>query len=101
MRRRSILPALLVAVLVAIVASLDSGTARAAGRGQPTDWKRVYYYPYVYYPHNFRRNQQSFNHMYYRYPQSRRIPVFNDNWYNFYPSKRPYHRGHHFILDVF
>ena len=100
MRQRSILPALLVAAVVAIVASLDSGTARAAGPGQPTDWKRFYYYPYVYYPHAFQQ-QQTFNHLYYKYPANMRIPVYNKSWHNYYPGARRYHSGHHFILDVF
>lgn len=80
---------------------VSSSEAQAAGRGQATDWNRFYYYPYVYYPHNFERPQGSYNHMYYRYAPDRRIPVYNKNWHNFYPSERPYHKGHHFILDVF
>jgi hypothetical protein len=75
-------------------------SAEAAGPGQPTDWNRFNYYPYVYYPHNFQAPQE-FDHMYYRYPANRRIPVFNSNWHNFYLMDRPYHTGHHFILDTF
>ena len=76
-------------------------TAHAQGGvGQPNDWGRFYYYPYVYYPANFQRPQQ-FDSLYYRYPAERRIPVYNTNWHNFYPSPRPYHKGHHFIMDVF
>ncbi|MBW3538702.1 MAG: hypothetical protein KY476_00380 [Planctomycetes bacterium] len=81
-------------------AALMGGTSEAAGQGQPTDWQRFYHYPYVYYPHNFQR-PASFDHLYYRYPQSRQIPVYNKGWYNFYPTEKPYHWGHHFILDVF
>lgn len=77
-----------------------SGDAQAAGRGQPYDWGRFYYYPYVYYPQNFQANEE-YDSLYYRYPPNRRIPVYNSSWYNFYPTDRPYHRGHHFILDVF
>lgn len=88
----------LVLMAVAILAGL--GSAEAAGEGQPSDWNRFYYYPYVYYPHNFQRPQQ-YNHMYYRYGPSQQIPVYNKDWYNFYPTERPYHMGHHFILDVF
>lgn len=88
--------------VVAIVAmSLTSGDAQAAGDGQPSNWQRFYYYPYVYYPQNFQRGNESYDHLYYRYPESRRIPVYNKSWHNFYPSARPYHSGHHFILDVF
>jgi hypothetical protein len=90
-----------VMVMAAVTASLGTtSTAEAAGQGQPYDWNRFYYYPYVYYPHNFYKPQQ-FDSLYYRYPAERRIPVYNANWHNFYPSPRPYHMGHHFILDVF
>jgi hypothetical protein len=76
-------------------------TAHAQGGvGQPSDWGRFYYYPYVYYPSNFQRPQQ-YDSLYYRYPAERRIPVYNTNWHNFYPSPRPYHQGAHFIMDVF
>ncbi|RMG33841.1 MAG: hypothetical protein D6725_15190 [Planctomycetota bacterium] len=86
-------------VLVGVCIAAASVT-EAAGVGQPTDWQRFYYYPYVYYPHNFRRDKP-LDHLYYRYPASLRIPVYNKQWYNFYPSPKPYYRGHHFILDVF
>ena len=80
---------------------LQSQEANAAnGKGQPTDWGRFYHYPYVYYPHNFQQPVE-YDHMYYKYPQERRIPVYNKGWYNFYPSPRPYHSGHHYIMDVF
>jgi len=79
----------------------ESQNVEAAPPGQPTNWQRFYYYPYVYYPHNFQNTQKSYDHMYYRYDQQRRIPVYNKDWHNFYPSERPYHRGHHFTLDVF
>lgn len=85
-------------MLAAFVAC--AGTANAGGEGQPSDWGRFNYYPYVYYPHNFQSPQQ-YNSLYNRYPQSRQIPVYNKNWYNFYPEKKPYHGGHHFVLDVF
>ena len=74
--------------------------AQAAPPGQPSNWQRFYNYPYVYYPHNFQPPQE-YNHLYYRYPQARQIPVYNKDWYNFYPTERPYHTGHHFILDIF
>ncbi len=93
---QSTLRALLVGGLLLIAA----GTASAAGEGQPSDWNRFNYYPYVYYPHNFQSPQQ-YNHLYYRYPQARQIPVYNKDWYNFYPTAKPYYMGHHFILDVF
>ena len=87
-------------VLAAAVAG-GVQSAEAAGQGQPSDWGRFYYYPYVYYPQNFQRPQGSFDHLYHRYPPEYRIPVYNEHWYNFYPTEKPYHSGHHFILDVF
>lgn len=75
--------------------------ASAAPPGQPTNWQRFYYYPYVYYPHNFQQLPESYDHLYYRYPQQKRIPVYNADWHNFYPTEKPYHSGHHYILDVF
>ena len=53
--------------------------------------------------------------LYYRYPPEMRIPVYNKGWHNYYPAGRSfqngrmfhremglkYHRGHHFVLDVF
>jgi hypothetical protein len=67
------------------------------------DWDRLYHYPYVYYPQNFWSQEyfQSSNSMYYRYPQEMRIPVYNRKWYNYYPTHRRYHWGHHFVTDVF
>lgn len=91
-------------ICLAILAAMHwSGTksADAAGRGQPTDWNRFYYYPYLYYPHNFQRPQGSYDSLYYRYGPQQRIPVYNKNWYNFYPTEQEWYRGHHFILDVF
>lgn len=100
MLNRSIRGGLLLLAL-GVTAWVSSGsTAQAEGRGQPYDWGRFYYYPYVYYPQNFQRPTQ-YDHLYYRYPQERRIPVYRTDWYNEYPSERPYHRGHHFLLDVF
>lgn len=90
-------------VMLAVVAALaivgNGGDAQAAPPGQPTNWQRFYYYPYVYYPHNFQSQPESYDHLYYRYPVERRIPVYNKDWHNFYPSERPYHSGFHFILD--
>ncbi len=101
MVKRTIFSTLIVLVTLAASAGLSGQEARAAGQGQPTNWNRFYYYPYVYYPQNFQPSNQQYDHMYYRYPAHRRIPVYNKSWHNFYPTARPYHRGHHFILDVF
>ncbi|MCG8585111.1 MAG: calmodulin-binding protein [Pirellulales bacterium] len=69
----------------------------------PQDWERFYHYPYVYYPQNYWGAEyfKSANHPYFRYPQEMRTPVYNKKWFNFYPSERLYHSGHHFNLDVF
>lgn len=92
----------LIAFAVAIAGNLFcSSHAQAAPPGQPTDWQRFYSYPYVYYPQNFQRLPESYDHLYYRYPVQKQIPVYNKDWHNFYPRERPYHSGHHFILDVF
>lgn len=92
---------MMVAAAVLAAALSMSNSVEAAGKGQPTDWNRFMYYPYVYYPHNFQQQRGSYDHMYYRYGPEQRIPVYNKNWYNPYPSPTPYHKGHHFILDVF
>lgn len=99
-RRRCLLIA--AAILTAVVAFLwTPRPVEAAGRGQPTDWNRFFYYPYVYYPHNFQRQRGSYDHLYYRYAPNQRIPVYNRNWYNFYPTEKPWYKGNHFKLDVF
>jgi hypothetical protein len=77
------------------------GRVEAAPPGQPTDWQRFYYYPYVYYPHNFQQYPESYDHLYYRYPVQKQIPVYNADWHNFYLMPRPYHSGYHYALDVF
>ncbi len=101
MPARSLIGCLIVLMTLVVFSTCSPTQARAANEGQPTDWHRFYYYPYVYYPHNFQRPQGSFNHMYYRYPQNRQIPVFNRDWYNFYTDDNQWHSGHAFILDVF
>ena len=72
--------------------------AKSAG-----SWDRFYHYPYVFYPQNYlgKDYYRSADSLYYRYPQEMRVPVYNRKWHNFYPTARPYHRGHQFILDVF
>ena len=90
------------------VADTASADQRAYGRswgGQNDshDWNRFYHYPYVYYPQNFwgQEYYRSSDSLYHRYPPEMRIPVYNKQWHNFYPSNRRYHSGHHFILDTF
>ncbi len=67
------------------------------------DWGRFRHYPYVYYPQNFYGPDyyRSTNSLYYRYPAEMRIPVYNRQWFNYYPEERLYHSGHHFLLDTF
>ena len=95
--------ALLAMLLVGAAVLAGSQSAQAAGEGQPSDWGRFYNYPYVYYPQNFWTDQyyRSSGSMYFRYPPEMRVPVYNKKWYNYYPTGRLYHRGHHFKLDVF
>lgn len=100
MLRKTLMGILLFLSLCTVMLATGANQADAAGVGQPYDWGRFYYYPYVYYPHNFRGPVQ-FDNLYYRYPQERQIPVYNAHWHNFYPSEHPYYKGHHFILDVF
>lgn len=90
----------LIAGTMMMVGGLSASEACAQGQGQPTDWNRFYYYPYLYYPQNFQR-YQSYDHMYYRYSPEMQIPVYNKGWHNFYPTERPYHKGYHFHMDVF
>ena len=73
------------------------------GAASSRDYGRFYHYPYVYYPQNFYGNEyyRSSDSMYYRYAPEMQIPVYNRQWYNYYPTDRRYHWGHHFILDVF
>ena len=100
MLKQTLFAGLCLAAFVA-VSLMGTGEVEAAPPGQPTNWQRFYYYPYVYYPHNFQTQPESYDSLYHRYPQERQIPVYNKSWHNFYPNPRPYHMGHHFILDVF
>jgi hypothetical protein len=96
--------ALLSAFNAADEAQAQQAYGRAWGSTYNTlDWDRFYHYPYVYYPQNFWGNEyyRSADSLYFRYPPEMRIPVYNRHWHNYYPTPRPYHRGHHFILDVF
>lgn len=99
MFRRMALAGLTMMMLL-LVAISTSQEANAGGQGQPTDWNRFYHYPYLYYPQNFQQHG-SYDNMYYRYGPEMQIPVYNKDWYNFYPTDKPYHKGHHFILDTF
>jgi hypothetical protein len=90
-----------IVLLAGGAAMLTSGTCEAAKPGQPSDWERFYYYPYVYYPHNYQRYPESYDHLYYRYPAEKRIPVYNADWYNFYVMPKPYRSGHGDALDIF
>ncbi len=67
------------------------------------DYNRFYHYPYVWYPQNFWGHEyyRSSDHLYYRYPPEMRIPVYNRQWFSYYPENRRYHFGHHFVLDTF
>ena len=73
------------------------------GQQGPRNMNRFYHYPYVTYQQNYWGNEyyRSRDSLYYRYPAEMRTPVYNRHWYNYYPTSRRYHWGHHFILDVF
>ena len=111
MARQLFQPILMAAAIVlasTAVAPRASAETRAYGQswgGAPTmrDWNRFYHYPYVYYPQNFYGADyyKSADSLYHRYPPEMRIPVYNKRWHNYYPSNRRYHKGHHFMLDVF
>ena len=91
---------LMMMVVAVAMATGSNKVVEAAPPGQVADWQRFYHYPYVYYPHSFRKPQQ-YNSLYYKYPQEMRIPVYRKDWYNFYPTEKLYHSGNHFKLDVF
>jgi hypothetical protein len=106
MIRRIVFATLCAAGLWAVAGECQAQQAygRQWGRTYNTqDWERFYHYPYVYYPQNFWSSDyfRSSEDLYYRYPPEMRIPVYNNAWFNYYPEKRKYHSGHHFILDVF
>jgi hypothetical protein len=81
----------------------EQAFGRAWGSYGQRNWARFYHYPFVYYPQNFWGDEyyRSADSLYFRYPPEMRIPVYNKQWYNYYPTDRCYHRGHHFQLDVF
>ncbi|MEM9365999.1 MAG: calmodulin-binding protein [Planctomycetota bacterium] len=110
--RSRIYYATLILGLVAAVSILDTRNADAnpraygqawGGTAANVDWNRFYHYPYVYYPQNFwgQEYYRSSDSLYHRYPTEMRIPVYNRQWHNYYPSNRRFHMGHHFILDTF
>ena len=122
MTRRILLASLCASFVFLSLAASTSDAQQAFGRAwgytyRSQDWERFYHYPYVYYPQNFWGDEyyRSSEHLYYRYPPEMRIPVYNRQWYNYYPQNRGfyngryvsmqsglrYHRGHHFNLDVF
>ena len=56
MSRRNRLAGLILLAVCAAMSTAAPSTAEAQcrGVGQPSDWGRFYYYPYVYYPENFK-----------------------------------------------
>ncbi len=100
--------ALLLCAILLAFASTASAQERAYGQSwgnaySNQDWGRFYHYPYTYYPQNYWGHDyyRSSDSLYYRYPKEMQIPVYNKKWQNYYPTARPYHFGHHFVLDVF
>ena len=111
MLRRAILVA-----AIAVVASLSTASVSEAqqanqqaygrswgGGASNRDYSRFNHYPYVYYPQNFYGQEyyRSSDSLYHRYAPEMQIPVYNRQWYNYYPTNRRYHWGHHFLTDVF
>jgi hypothetical protein len=84
MRIRVSLGSLILGLIIVIVIGLSQERAKAANEGQPSDCEKPV----------------QFDHMYYRYPPARQIPVYNTSWHNFYPEPHPWHAGHAFILDT-
>ncbi len=108
MIRRICITASLAMLLSIVLANQEAQAQQAYGRGWGSsyttqDWNRFYHYPYVYYPQNYWGNEyfRSADSLYHRYPAEMRIPVYNRHWHNYYPSRRKYHSGSHFVLDVF
>jgi hypothetical protein len=108
MSRRCVCSGLLLAAVWFGLGSRPAQAQQAFGRQwlhsyNTQDWQRFYHYPYVFYPQNFwgQEYYRSAESLYYRYPQEMRIPVYNRQWQNYYPQRRRYHYGHHFVLDVF
>ena len=106
MIRRLLLAAVCAAMLGFVAtdqADAQQAFATSWGAQSAQSWDRFYHYPFVYYPQNYLSNNyyRSADDLYHRYPQEMRIPVYNRKWHNYYPSSRPYHRGHQFVLDVF
>jgi len=97
------LSCMLVLVLLSESASAQQAFGQQWATSNTQDWQRFYHYPYVYYPHNYYTPEyyQSAPNLYHRYPAEMRVPAYDKSWINFYPSKRRYHRGHHFKLDIF
>ena len=108
MIRRFLLAAFCVAVFAVAaqpntVEAQDNAYGAQWGAQATRNMDRFYHYPYVYYPQNYWGNEyyRSADSLYYRYPAEMRIPVYNRNWHNYYPSSRRYHFGHQFLTDIF
>lgn len=109
MNRRALVVALIAAAFVTLGNTSQSQAqengygAVWGGQSSMRNLDRFYHYPYVYYPQNFWGSDyyRSSDSLYHRYPQEMRIPVYNRDWRNEYPSARRYHWGHQFLTDVF
>ncbi len=108
MIRRTMIGLLCAAAVLAVIGVCEVQAQQAFNRQwshtyNTQDWNRFYHYPYVYYPQNFWGSEyySSAEHPYFRYPQEMGIPVYNRQWFNYYPEPRKYHQGSHFILDTF
>lgn len=106
---RRCLPALVLAF--AMFALFGTSEVKAQYQGAPKaaraynveDWNRFYHYPYVYYPQNYYSPEyyRSSGDIYNRYPAEMQVPLYHRNWQNYYPAPKKYHKGFHYIMDVF
>ena len=108
MIRRVTLAALVAIACIVVSSSSAEAQERAFGANwgaqqSQANYNRFYHYPYVYYPQNYWGDEyyRSADSLYYRYPQEMRVPVYNRQWRNYYPSSRRYHFGHQFVTDIF
>ncbi len=108
MIRQAICTLICVAAFSIVLSSSEAAAQQAYGNQwarqyNAQDWQRMYYYPYVYYPHNYYSADyyKSSEDLYNRYPAEMKVPAYNKDWMNYYPSTRKFHSGNHFRMDIF
>jgi hypothetical protein len=79
------------------------GTLCGAANSQADEWGKYYHYPYNYFqqyywsPYDY---QPVYDYQY-RYPQQMRVVPKRHGWRSWHTQDKPWHRGYHFVLDVF